>query len=99
MEVCRGWTFVAQAVQTFLHWIGAPERALQRCAQRRPNSLGSTVTSAARGGPQVAIRAAIVPTLRRALGEQPDGHHERVAGALRGLADVTREHVVAERAA
>ena len=41
-------------------------RPAQWGAQRRPNSLGSTVSSAARGGPQVAIRAAIVPTDRTA---------------------------------
>ena len=59
-QVSAAWLDVAQPVQSFLHRHYA---AVAVPGQRRPNSLGSTVRRAARGGPQVAILAAIIPTL------------------------------------
>src|SRR3954451_23762995 len=57
MELSAWLGALAQVVQSFLQG----GRAAAGPAQRLPNSLGSTVTRAARGGPQVAMRAARVP--------------------------------------
>ena len=66
---------VAQIVQSFLH----PNR---KNRQARPKPLGSTVTSAARGGPQVAIRAASMPMAGASSATSRTGITSGIAGPL-----------------